>query len=91
MEAVLEANPFPGREANRTVVVFLDGQPPEDALTRATGMADEEAALGVESIYIHYGSGMADSKLKIPDAKSGTARNINTITKLVELSKKDSA
>ena len=28
---------------------------------------------------------MADSKLKVPAAKSGTARNLNTVAKLAEL------
>ena len=34
--------------------------------------------------YFRYGDGMADSKLKIPAAKTGTARNMNTIAKLVD-------
>lgn len=41
--------------------------------------------LGVRKIYVHYGPGMGTSKLKIPAAKTGTARNINTITKLAEM------
>ena len=41
-------------------------------------------ALGTREIYVHYGDGMADSKLKIPAAKTGTARNMNTIAKLVD-------
>lgn len=88
LEAVLEANPFPGRAPDRTVVVFLDDPLPVDSLKRATGIADEEMQLGLQSIYIHYSSGIGKSKLKIPDAKNGTARNVNTIAKLVELSKK---
>ncbi|SIT48502.1 conserved hypothetical protein [Paraburkholderia ribeironis] len=41
-------------------------------------------ALGTREIYVHYGNGMAHSKLKIPAAKTGTARNMNTVAKLVE-------
>jgi len=43
--------------------------------------------LGKREIYIHYGEGMGSSKLKIPAATHGTARNINTVSKLAEMSK----
>jgi uncharacterized protein (DUF1697 family) len=35
-----------------------------------------------------YGQGMAKLKTKIPAAKSGTARNINTVAKLADLAAK---
>lgn len=41
--------------------------------------------LGTREIYVRYGQGMASSKLKIPAAKTGTARNMNTIAKLAEM------
>lgn len=44
--------------------------------------------LGKREIYVRYGAGMADSKLKIPAATTGTARNMNTVAKLVELAGK---
>lgn len=83
---VLAANPFPKSAPNRTVAIFLDEPPPADALNGISGHKDEELSLGSREIYVHYGAGMADSKLKIPVAKSGTARNMNTIAKLVALS-----
>jgi uncharacterized protein (DUF1697 family) len=46
---------------------------------------DEEVAPGEREIYVAYGSGMGRSKLKIPAAKDGTARNINTIAKLADM------
>ena len=85
MAAVLASNPFPDKAPNRTVVIFLDQPPPPDALDSISGLRGETLVLGSREIYVHYGSGMADSKLKIPAAKMGTARNINTVTKLVEL------
>lgn len=88
LREVLDASPYPDRAANRTVTIFLDDAPPADALKHATGMVDEEAELGAREIYVHYGEGMGKSKLKIPAAKSGTARNMNTIAKLVELAEK---
>jgi uncharacterized protein (DUF1697 family) len=88
MAAVLKANPFPKAAPNRTVAIFLDEPPPADALKHATGLAGEEVRLGRREIYVHYGDGMADSKLKIPAAKTGTARNMNTVAKLAELAAK---
>jgi uncharacterized protein (DUF1697 family) len=41
--------------------------------------------LGLNELYVHYGEGMAQSKLKIPAAKTGTARNMNTVGKLAEM------
>jgi uncharacterized protein (DUF1697 family) len=85
MAAVLAANPFPKAAPNRTVAIFLDQPPPANALEATTGQKDEETSLGLREIYVHYGDGMADSKLRIPAAKTGTARNINTVAKLAEM------
>ncbi len=87
MAAVLTANPFPKAAPNRTIAVFLDATPEKDALAKATGVKDEEMRIGTRVIYIHYGEGMGTSKLKIPAAKAGTARNMNTVAKLAEMSK----
>lgn len=84
LAAVLEGNPFKSAAPNRTVAIFLDAPPPADALAEASGVQDEEMALGTREIYVHYGSGMARTKLKIPAGKSGTARNMNTVATLVE-------
>jgi uncharacterized protein (DUF1697 family) len=88
MAAVLAANPFPDAPTNATVAIFLDQSPPAKALEAATGQKDEVMRLGVREIYVHYGVGMADSRLKIPAAKNGTARNMNTIAKLAEMALK---
>jgi uncharacterized protein (DUF1697 family) len=88
MQQVLEANPFPKAAPNRTIAILLDEPPPSDALTHAVGMKDEKMKLGKREIYVHYGEGMAHSKLRIPAAKSGTMRNMNTIAKLAEMAAK---
>lgn len=85
MADVLKANPFPKAPPNFTVAIFLDDSPPADALKHIKGRQDEEVRLGKREIYVAYGSGMGRSKLKIPAAAKGTARNINTIAKLLEL------
>jgi uncharacterized protein (DUF1697 family) len=82
MAAILAANPFTQAAPNRTVAIFLDESPAADALAGITGRGDEEIALGAREIYVHYGSGMARSKLKIPAARRGTARNMNTVATL---------
>ena len=85
MQAILRANPFPKAAPNHTYAIFLDEPPPRDALKHATGAEDEQLQLGVREIYVHYGGGMGRSKLKIPAAKSGTARNMNTVAKLADM------
>ncbi|SHG48902.1 DUF1697 domain-containing protein [Massilia sp. CF038] len=82
---VVSDNPYPEAAPNRTVAIFLDEAPAADALGTATGVKNEEMALGTREIYVHYGDGMADSKLNIRAAQEGTARNINTITKLAAM------
>jgi uncharacterized protein (DUF1697 family) len=84
MAAVLAKNPLKSRPANQTVAIFLDERPPRDTLKTVTGQAGEEVALGAREIYVFYGQGMGRSKLKIPAAKNGTARNMNTVAKLAE-------
>ena len=85
MAEVLKRNPFPAAPTNRTVAIFLDEAPPADALEKVSGQQNEELGLGTREIYVHYGDGMAHSKLKIPAAKAGTARNLNTVAKLAEM------
>jgi uncharacterized protein (DUF1697 family) len=84
MAKVLAANPFRAAQPNWTVVIFLDRPPPADAIRSASGIAQELLALGRREIYVAYGAGMARSKLKIPIARSGTARNMNTVATLAE-------
>ncbi|WP_428311407.1 DUF1697 domain-containing protein [Hydrocarboniphaga sp.] len=85
MAAVLAANPFPKAAPNRVVAIFLDAAPPTDTLQGVTHLDGEQIELGTREIYVHYGDGMADSKLKIAATKNGTGRNINTVAKLAEM------
>lgn len=85
MADVLANNPFPKMAPNRAVAIFLDKAPPPDALAGIRGQRDEEIKLGHREIYVHYGDGMGTSKLVIPAAKTGTARNMNTIAMLAKM------
>jgi uncharacterized protein (DUF1697 family) len=85
MAAVVECNPFSQMPGNRTVAFFLDKAPAADATKTVTNQSNEQIKLGVREIYGYYPDGMGVSKLKIPAAKNGTARNMNTIAKLAEM------
>jgi uncharacterized protein (DUF1697 family) len=85
MAQVSADNPFPKLAPNRTVAIFLDRAPTADALKEVRGQKDEKFKLGRREIYVHYGDGMGTSKLVIPAAKTGTARNINTVATLAKM------
>lgn len=87
MQAVLDENPFPDAAPNRTLATFLDEAPPAGALEGARRLTDERLALGTREIYIAYGAGMGSSKLVVPAAAGGTARNMNTVAKLAQLAR----
>jgi uncharacterized protein (DUF1697 family) len=85
MAQVHADNPFKETHASRTLAIFLDEPPPAGALAAVSGKVNEELSLGKREIYVHYADGVGESRLKIPAAKNGTARNMNTIAKLAEL------
>jgi uncharacterized protein (DUF1697 family) len=85
MAAVLKANPFPEAATKHTYAIFLDAAPPRDALDHAVGQQGERMALGEREIFVHYANGSGRSKLRIPAAAKGTARNMNTVAKLAEM------
>ena len=85
MSAVLKANPFSKAPPNYTVAIFLEGRPPADALEHAVGAVHEDMRLGKREIYVYYPDGQGRSKLRIPAAKGGTARNMNTVAKLADM------
>ena len=85
MASVAAENPFPDAPLNRTMALFLDHAPPIDTLATIRGRKDEQIELGRREIYIHYGEGMAKSKLVVPAAKTATARNMNTVAALARM------
>jgi uncharacterized protein (DUF1697 family) len=85
MAKVIANNPFPTANPSRTVAVFLDEPPAADALSNVVGQDGEELRLGTREVYVQYGDTMGRSKLRIPAAKDGTARNMNTVAKLADM------
>lgn len=86
MKAVLKRSPFPNKESNLTYTFFLNDTPSPTALDDVRGCNGEEIVLGTREFYVYYPKGMGASKLRIPAARSGTSRNMNTVAKLVEIS-----
>ena len=88
MEQVVKDNPFADAPGRRVLATFLRETPPADALEHARRLDGERLALGKREIYVDYcGTLLGRSKLVIPAAATGTARNMNTVAKLAELAK----
>lgn len=85
LDAVIAGNPFPDAKPNQLLVTFLDEKPADDAAATARHQTDERIATGRREIYVHYSGGMGASKLVVPAAKTGTARNLNTVAKLAAM------
>ena len=85
MATVAARNPFADDPPNRVMALFIDEEPAQSMIDAATGINGERLALGPRLIYICYGDGMADSKLKLPAMRDGTARNMNSVGKMADL------
>lgn len=83
LRELLARNPFPQAQGNRLLITFLPAPLPEP-LT-AKGQNDEQWRLLGRELWVHYPSGMGQSKLRIPAAEAGTARNLNTVQALLAL------
>jgi uncharacterized protein (DUF1697 family) len=84
LQAALDANPFPEAAGNRLLISFLNEALPADAAAGIRHQGEERIHFAPREVYVHYGEGMGASKLRIPAAEAGTARNLNTVRKLVE-------
>ena len=89
MEKVVQANPFIDQPGNRVQAFFLNEPPPKDLVSTVRNQADDERiATGPREVFVAYGeSGIGKSRLRIPAAEAGTARNMNTVAKLAELAR----
>jgi len=87
LKSILAKNPFPDAHPSKATVLFLDRKAQSD-ITDVTGLKNEELFIGAKELYVHYPDGMGTSRLKIPAAKTGTARNLNTINKMILMAQK---
>lgn len=89
MEHVVRANPFADLPGNRVQAFFLNDPPAAGLLATVRNQADDERiATGKREVFVAYGErGIGKSRLRIPAAEAGTARNMNTVAKLAELAR----
>ena len=88
MAGVLSANPFTDSPGKSVQAFFLNGPPPADILDTVRNQDDERIAVGLREVFVAYGEkGIGRSRLRIPAAEAGTARNMNTVAKLAGLAR----
>jgi uncharacterized protein (DUF1697 family) len=86
LRSILNTNPFPEVQPAQVAVIFMSNPLPKGLVDALVSPGGEEIRRGKREIYIHYPNGMGRSKLKIPTVDGGsTARNINTVAKLVAM------
>ena len=90
--AAVAGNPLPVPDGSRFLVSFLDRNPPASRLQQidAAEAEPEQFAVGTKVLYIWCARGFMDSKLLplLSDERLGvvaTARNWNTVTKLLAM------
>lgn len=85
MKAAVAGNPFADDKPSRVMAHFIDARPCKAMLDEARDVQGERLALGQRLIYVSYGEGIGRSRLKLPAIKAGTARNMNSVTRIAEL------
>lgn len=96
LQATVDANPYHEADPSRVMVVFLDRELTDDqrrdAAARAAAAASpsEEVTVGPDVVYLHLPDGFGRSRLganldRTTGAAVGTARNLRTTVKLLDL------
>jgi uncharacterized protein (DUF1697 family) len=94
---VVTANPYPAASGTTLHVTFFADAPPDLAFTGAeiAALAPEACALRGRELYMHLPNGAGRAKLPTAierarrgDAHVGTTRNWNTVTTLLELTRR---
>lgn len=87
LQSLSARNPFADAVPNQVLITFLPEEAPADALEHMVAPDGEEAAVLGSEIAVHFPNGMGRSKMKLPALKPGTARNLNTVRKLLEMAR----
>jgi uncharacterized protein (DUF1697 family) len=85
LASIAAGNPFEDDKPGRVMVHFINEVPTADMLAEARDVRGERMAIGPRSIIVSYGEGIGSSRLKLPAVKHGTARNMNSVTKMAAL------
>lgn len=86
MATLATAPPFPHAAPHQLLVMFFDAPPAQADVDNVVPPGGEELELRGRELYVHFPMGAGESKLKLPFAKLATARNLNTVRMLVEMS-----
>jgi len=89
MQGIVARYPFAGREPAKVAVLFLTGEPvaPETLVVKP---CKEEWKLDGQEMFVYFPDGMGKTKFSVPSLEKSlktfaTARNWNTVLKLVEM------
>jgi len=85
LRRTIAGNPFPQAPPNRVIVFFLDATPEKDAIDGLRIPGNEAVRVVGREIFVYYPDGQGRSKLRLPQAKTGTGRNLNTVAALAEM------
>lgn len=98
LRSVVARNPFAKRanlDPSRFLVYFLKGEPTPEACDKTCALKTdtEELRVSGSELYIYYLNGVGKSQLPMARIEkalgiSGTGRNWNTVTKLLEMAEK---
>ena len=84
LRRTLKNNPFPKADASRVIVFFSEERPDRSAFEGLRIPGNEEVRLAGREIYVHYPDGQGRSRLRLPNSKTATGRNLNSVAKLLE-------
>ena len=87
LDDALASNPFADREPSRTLIYFLPHAAEANAAHTSKGQTNEDIFASGREIFVYYPDGVGESRLRIPAAERGTARNLNTVRKLAEMTR----
>lgn len=85
MQVMAAASPFPGATPSRVLVFFLEDVVDAAVVRGIVAPGGEQLVAKGREVWVHYPNGMGTSKLKLPFAAHGTARNLATVTALAKL------
>jgi uncharacterized protein (DUF1697 family) len=91
---VLAANPFPDADPPRLLITFANEPPSDDVMAKATSTqsGNDEVEVRGTTTYLHCPDGIGRSKLAALLSKqamlAGTARNLATVRKLLDLARR---
>jgi uncharacterized protein (DUF1697 family) len=86
LDQILKNNPFPEAIPSQVGVFLVMESIEKGALAEFVIPGREKVIIGKREVYVHFPDGIGRSKLKWPPSlNNGTMRNINTLSKLVDI------